>query len=102
MEKKLAEVDKKEKAANNKDALLKSLYKDYEKADKTLINKFVGLLSINEDTDIEVAKGQIVDLYNETIVSSIDGDAVPKTPKVTPISEEYNKLFERAAKDKNN
>lgn len=99
MEKKLAEVDKKEKAANNKDALLKSLYKDYEKADKTLINKFVGLLSINDDTDIEAAKVQIVDLYNETIGSSIDGDAIPKTPKTTPISEEYKNLFERAAKE---
>lgn len=99
MEKKLAEAEKKEQAAANKEALLKSLYKDYEKADKALINKFVGLLSIDDKTDIDAAKAQIVELYNETVGSSIEGVAVPPTPKATPISEEYKNLFERAAKE---
>lgn len=99
LEKKLAESEKKEKANANKEALLKSIYKDYEKADKNLIGKFVNLLSINDDTDIEDAKLKVVELYNETVSASIDGDAVPKTPKATPISEEYKNLFVAAAKE---
>lgn len=99
LEARLEKQTKKEKAQENRQLLISKLFeKGAKKEDKDLINEFVDIYQVADDTDIESASERILGLYNKTLRESAGGDAVPPPPKDTKIVERYQSIFKEASK----